>query len=107
MPAPTSNAPRLVRRTGLALLLIGWIAAACVFFTAPADPRADTVAQQREMRELERLGGTATAQTVRFDQWLGSLWHGRRLAATLAVLSLVVAAGCTYVAGLMAEDVGD
>jgi hypothetical protein len=59
------------------------------------------------MRELERLGGTATAQTVKFDQWLSSLWRGQNLAITLAVLGLVVGGGCWWIGGLMGEEVDD
>ena len=99
--------PRNVQRLGLAVIAIGLIAAAAAYFTAGADADADALAQQREMRELERLGGTATAQTVRFNQWLGSLWHGERLAGTLAVLGLLVGGACWKIGELMAEEVDD
>jgi hypothetical protein len=58
-----------------------------------------------DQRELQRLGGTAAVMTLRFSRWFDSLWRGRRLAYTVATLSIVVALGCWYVAGLMAEDV--
>ena len=99
--------PRNVQRLGLAVIAIGLIAAAAAYFTAGADADTDALAQQREMRELERLGGTATAQTVRFNQWLGSLWHGERLAGTLAVLGLLVGGACWKIGELMAEEVDD
>jgi hypothetical protein len=67
----------------------------------------DQVMQQRESRDVDRLGGTATVQTVKFDRWLGSLWRGERLAFTLALLSLAVGGGLWWVGGLMGEDVGD
>jgi len=56
------------------------------------------------MQQLERLGGRASVRTAEFDQWLSSLWHGRRLAATLAVLGLVVGGACWRIGALMAED---
>ena len=62
------------------------------------------MAQQREMREVAHLGGTATVQTVKFNLWLGSLWHGERLGWTLAVLGLVVGGACWRVGALMGED---
>ena len=97
-------APRLVQRLGLAIAALGLIAALAVHLTAGTDPDADPVAQQREMRELARLGGTATVQTVKFDRWLGSLWHGERLAGTLAVLGLILGGACWKIGELMAED---
>ena len=99
--------PRNVQRFGLAVIAIGLIAAAAVHFTAGADADTDALAQQREMRELARLGGTATVQTVKFNRWLGSLWHGERLAGTLAVLGLLVGGACWKIGELMAEEVDD
>lgn len=104
MSVPTH---RRVRLAGLAILVVGWIAAAIVYATA-GDATGDGLddrAHQREMQQLERLGGQASVQTAQLDQWLSSLWEGRRLAGTLAVLSLLAAAGCAWIAGLMAEEV--
>jgi len=67
-----STTHRLVQRIGLAIIVIGLVAAAAVYLSASADPDADLVAQQREMREVDRLGGTATVQMVNFDLWLAS-----------------------------------
>ena len=99
-----SSTPRLVQRLGLALILAGLLAGTVVYATAGADPDVDAVAQQREMRELARLGGTATVQTVKVNLWVSSLWHGERLGWTLAVLGLVVGGACWWVGGLMGED---
>lgn len=101
--------PRLVRRLGFAIIALGLIGAAAAYVSAGADPDADAdpLAQQREMRELERLGGTATVQTVKFNQWLGSLWHGERLAGTLAVLGLIVGGACWRIGELMGEGVDE
>jgi hypothetical protein len=99
-----STPHRLVQRIGLAIIATGLIAAAGVYVSASADPAADLVAQQREMRELARLGGTAAVQTVKFNLWLASLWHGERLAATLAVLGLLVGGACWRVGVLMGEE---
>ncbi len=99
--------PRFVQRLGLAVIAIGLVAGAAAYVTASADPDTDQVAQQREMRELARLGGTATVQTVKFNLWLGSLWHGERLAGTLALLGLVVGGACWKIGELMAEEVDE
>ena len=96
--------PLLVQRLGLAIVVLGLVAAVAVHFTAAAGDAADPVAHQREMREVARLGGTATVRTVEFDQWLDSMWHGQGLAVTLAVLGLVVGGACWKVGGLMGEE---
>jgi len=97
---------RLVRRLGLALVALGLLAGLAVHISAGAGDQADTdlVARQREMRELQRLGGMATVQTVKFDQWLASLWHGERLAGTLAMLGLIAGGACWWIGGLMGEE---
>ena len=95
---------RFVQRLGLVIVAAGLIAAVAVHITAAADPQADEIAQQREMQQVERLGGTATVQTVKFNLWLGSLWHGERLAFTLAVLGLVVGGACWKIGSLMGEE---
>jgi hypothetical protein len=101
------TASRLVRRIGLALAAAGLVVGAIVYVSASSGADPDPVAQQREMRELERLGGTAGVQTVKFDQWMGSLWHGRRLAFTLALLGLAIGGACWHVGGLMDEETQD
>ena len=99
--------PRNVQRLGLAVIAFGLIAGAAAYITASADPDADAIAQQREMQQVERLGGKATVQTVKFNLWLGSLWHGERLAGTLALLGLVVGGACWKIGELMAEEVDE
>ena len=96
--------PRLVQRLGLALVIAGLVAGAVAWVSASSVGEGDPVADRREMREVERLGGTAGVQTVKFDQWLGSWWHGQRLAFTLALLGLLLGGACWHVGGLMAEE---
>lgn len=99
-----SSASRLVQRLGLALIATGLVAGAAVYASAAADPEADAIAQQREMRAVARLGGTATVQTVKFNLWLASLWHGESLGLTLAVLGFVVGGACWRIGLLMGEE---
>ena len=47
------------------------------------------------------MGGKGTLLVARFDDWLGTLWHGRRLALTLGVAALLAALACRFVAGLV------
>jgi hypothetical protein len=102
-----STPARLVQRIGLAVVATGLIVAAGVFVTANEDPGTDPLLEQREMREVARLGGTATVQTVKFKLWLASLWHGDRLAGTIALLALGVGGACWRIGGLMDEEVED
>jgi hypothetical protein len=102
-----STNSRLVQRLGLAIAAFGLAAAAIAYVRAAPDAEVDAVEHQREMRELERLGGSASVHTAEFDQWLGSLWHGRRLAGTLAVLGLLAGGAFWRVGGLMGEEVDE
>jgi hypothetical protein len=104
-PPPHVTGARRLRMAGTLVLVIGWLLAAAIGFGAAGGSSEDEVGA-REASALARLGGTANVRTVKLDHWLSSLWHGERLAWTIAVLSLVVCAGCFHVAGLMAEDVG-
>jgi hypothetical protein len=119
-PASPSPLPthRRVRLAGIAILAGGLLAALLIFATA-SDPAAsgagyrivdgqayavDADDRSPEMQNLARMSGQAGVQTYRLDQWLGSLWHGRRLAATVAVLSVAVGLLCLHIAGLMREE---
>ena len=107
---------------GIILLVVGLIAAALVYFLAahPADANGagysivggNTYAlsldeSSRELQQVERLGGKPAVLALEFHRWFLSLWHGQRLAYTLAVLSAAIALLCFHIAGLMGEDVGD
>ncbi len=102
---PTAH--RLVQRAGLAIAAACLVAGGAVYALAGDPDDVDAMAQQREMREVDRLGGTATVQTVKFNGWLASLFHGQALGLTLAVLGLVVGGACWHVGGLMGEETSD
>jgi hypothetical protein len=118
MPASDSRLPRRLRRAGAIVLGLGLGAAAVVYASAPASADGDalgyriaggqTFAQEandpREMQQLERLGGKSAVMMFQFQRWVASLWHGRRLAWTLAVISGLVALLCFHLASLAAED---
>jgi hypothetical protein len=104
--APARPASRAVRRTGFIVLVLG-LAAAGLIALASRPPDFEDSVDRHEASAIARIGGAATVRVVQFDQWLGSLWHGERLAWTIAVLSLLVSGACFYLAGLMDEDVGD
>lgn len=92
-----------LRLIGLIVVCLGLLAALAVYVAnAPgADDEAEAagpyVAAPHETKryryELERFGGKASLIFDDLRLWFGSLWHGRRLAGTIVVLSLVVGAG--------------
>jgi hypothetical protein len=115
---PYSTPRRRLYLAAAIILIAGWAAAACVFVTSTGSVDADAVEyrivgghaypitlgeSKGDLQKLERLGGQASVWVVGFDTWLRSLWHGQRLAYTLALLSTAVAGLCAYIAGLMAE----
>lgn len=114
----TSSSPaRHWRVAGWVLLALGWVAAACVYATAPDGPAGsasysvvggETFADPGgatgwQAQQIERVGGQGTLLIARFDDWLGTLWHGRRLALTLGVAAMLAALACRFVAGLVDE----
>jgi hypothetical protein len=103
---PRSGAGRL-RLAALAVLAVGWLLALTVYLaSAPAadDGGAAAVDTSTEMLQVERLGGKAAVLTLQFNRWLQTLWHGRRLAGTLAVLSTLMAWLCLHIAELADGD---
>jgi len=102
--APMADTPRLLQRIALAIAVAGVVSGAAVYLRASADPELDALTQQREMNQVARLGGTATVQTVKFDLWLASLWHGQRLGLTLAALGVLVGVLVWRVGLLMSEE---
>lgn len=113
---------RRLHLAGIAILLAGWVCAVCVFVVASGNEDGDASAgerrvlngqvyvvpleaSKRQQQEVERMGGKATVRMAEFEDWLGSLWHGKRLAFTLALLATAIGGSCVYLAGLAAEDV--
>ncbi len=80
------------------VLAVGWAAAVAVYATAePVVRNADIEEAQLSkayQHQMELFGGKATLVGAQLDDWLASLWHGERLAYTIAVLTLLVALAC-------------
>ncbi len=105
-PEPPPLAARL-RRFAWLVLALGLAAAALIYAFAGPDA-ADVLGDTRlNDYNIERIGGKAAVYAARFNRWLGGLWHGRPLAATVAVLALAVALACLWVAHLAALPVHD
>ena len=96
------NSPLHVRfyLAGAFTLIAGLIGAALIYMTAADDMIAEIAGDKRYEFQLERIGGKAAVFAVEFDQWFGSLWHGKQLAYTVAFLSIGVAIVCFLLARL-------
>ena len=89
------------------ILLTGLLAAAAIYLTAPEDSSdvlgyeiidgnayAITASDSKMYRhDLERFGGKAAVLADDLNRWFSGLWRGKRLATTVAVLSVVLALG--------------
>jgi hypothetical protein len=95
-----------IRLLGTVILLAGLLSAVIVYFTAPPPPDEHPgilgldIRTKRDRLQLERIGGSNYVLMKDFDDWFASLWHGRRLGATLGVLSLLGFLACRGLARL-------
>jgi len=89
---------RRCRLVAAGVLAAGWTAAVAVYATAAPAVTSPDVEEARLSkayeRQMEVFGGKAAIAGAELDDWLSSLWHGRRLAYTIAVLAVPVALAC-------------
>lgn len=91
---------------GIALLICGLAAGILVLLLVkpppPADYEEETIGNSKVYEQnLEHLGGKSAVLGVEIGDWWDSLWHGRRLAVTLIVLSGSGAGVCFFFAYLL------
>ncbi len=96
-----SRAPSIRPRTIAAVILtIGWAIALIVYVSAaPAvdDPDVYDIEHSKAyVRQTEVIGGKAAVLGNDLREWFASLWHGQRLAYTIAVLTALVALGAYW-----------
>lgn len=94
--------PARVYLLGAVILAAGWIAGILSYLRAADDTSGDLAYgpgwdRQYEF-QLERIGGKAAVLAAEFSQWFADLWHGRRLAFTVAILCTGAAFLCFLVA---------
>jgi hypothetical protein len=84
-----------IRAVTRAILVLGFAAAVVIYLTAqppPANPLGyDPLDTKRYLHDLEVYGGKANVIAAEFRDWFDSLWHGKRLAFTVAALSVIAA----------------
>jgi multisubunit Na+/H+ antiporter MnhB subunit len=83
----------------IAILVVGLGSALLIFLfaeLAPANPLGDPGESKMYVHDMVLYGGKTNMVLGEFSEWLGSLWHGKRFAFTIAVLTLVLAAAFYY-----------
>jgi hypothetical protein len=92
---------RMLRILSNAILVAGLLASLVIYRTAappPDDSLGSVEDSKQSLRELQMYGGQASVLASEIRQWVGSLWHGTRLAVTVAVLAAIAAGACRFVA---------
>lgn len=83
---------RRLKTLTLAILAVGLSAALVIFVAAgPAseNPLGDPMDSKKYIHDMEVYGGKANVLAAQFREWFASLWQGRNLAYTVAVLTLL------------------
>ncbi|WP_243384506.1 hypothetical protein [Geothrix alkalitolerans] len=97
-----------IRRVTAGILTAGLGAAALIYLRARprmANPLGyEPEDTKKYLRELEVYGGKLNVLVTEFRHWFEGLWQGRSLAATVAVLTLLLAFGFWFVATRLAPD---
>ena len=82
-----------------AIVIVGLGAALLIFLLAgnpAANPLGDPGDSKMYVHDMLLYGGKTNMVMGEFMEWIGSLWHGKRLAITITVLTLLVAAAFHY-----------
>jgi len=77
-----------------AILAIGLAASAVLYWKATLpdpNPLGDPEDSKQYLRQMQVYGGTANVMASEIRLWFESLWHGTRLAYTVAFLTLLTA----------------
>ena len=91
---PFNLDPRRLRLLSYVIFTLGIGIAIFLYMTAfPTLPHPlgyDPFASKKYLRELELYGGKINVLAVEFYQWLASLWRGKSLAYTIALLTIIL-----------------
>jgi hypothetical protein len=104
----THDRPYLV---AAAMLAVGLCVSVVIFLTAKPSPAtllefsADT--SKKYARDLQLYGGTANVLATELTDWFNGLWHGRSLAFTVAVITLLVCLGYLFFAVHLPDDTSE
>jgi hypothetical protein len=98
----------VVRYWGWGILVVGLTLGALIYVFASRDRDLELAAEiaggRMYQHNLELMGGKLGVVLADLNDWFASLWHGRRLAYTVAFISIATAAGCFWVARMMSFE---
>ena len=98
---------RRLRFVAAATLVVGLASAIWIYLNA-ASSTGDTLGYNPEetkqyLRTLELYGGKANVMAAELRQWFASLWHGTRLAYTVACGTALLAGAFWFVSAAVEE----
>jgi hypothetical protein len=97
-----------LRVSAFAILIIGLAAAAAIYLSAqppPGNPLGyEPEDTKKYLRDLEFYGGKGNVIATELREWFASLWHGKRLAYTIAVVTLAAAGVLKFLATHLPVD---
>ena len=104
---PFHLAPRHLRWLASGICILG-IGLAMVLYVTAAAPSPHPLGynpftSKKYVHELELYGGKINILAVELQQWLASLWRGKALAYTIAVLTLMLASLLWFIASRVAS----
>jgi hypothetical protein len=93
---------RQINQITVLLLVIGFSGAIAIYraaMVAPVDPPVDELTStKKSLREMQLIGGNAEVVVHEIKVWFLGLWHGTKLAGTVAVLTVGVTLVFRFVA---------
>jgi hypothetical protein len=100
--------PQRVRFLGVSILIVGLITAAKIYQLRASEDDSpyttDDFVSKRDLDQIERIGGKANVLAIELNSWLVSLWHGKRLAYSIASLSVGGFIGCYLLANFLTDS---
>jgi hypothetical protein len=97
-----------VRAGTRAILVLGFAAAVVIYLTAQPPPENplgyDPLTTKAYLHDLEVYGGKAGVLSAQFREWFDSLWHGKQLAFTVAVITVISAGVFKFFAAPLPPD---
>jgi hypothetical protein len=96
--------------TTATILLTGFVSTIFIYFTTqpPAvDPFEEFEGSKRFTRSVEVMGGKMSLVAHDLSKWFSSLWQGQQLAFTVAVITVVIAAGYYLIASGIENNRGE
>ena len=101
--------PQVYSRLIIAAILVTGVGSAIMIYifaeAAPANPLGYEPAESKlYVHDMLLYGGKANLLGSEFAEWFGNLWHGKRLAYTVAAITLFLAAAFYYYFAPLPQD---